>query len=705
MVRRSVNDARVFHGKHRFSDRMSDISETFLAEIHHALGGDILPGTFGMRFKPADAPLYISKRRWVMPTPEVPCPFAHEEYLHSRYWPSKLSQDHVLVVVKGAPGVGKSTLLRYYCDCYLPWYHDFAHARGHISGGLDWADELAKHIFMYVNLHPPVVSLERAQTHILRTFRATIEAQIPGISVENNYAMWARVARWDDPVRRAAEDASGDRHAYRAKWVDQHLDNDRLFVEESLWYLCSMKDDKGGRRYYVTQIFDNMDLLDFEIQESLLRDILAGLADGGCQWKVFICLRPQTLARLNHLLAPIPPKTTIEVGPPDIADLLSTRRGSLDSQILESGKQVERDRYVREGRHRTIVFQPMPNFRVRECIKRILSLRFGDGPHRSSFDVVPHRLSEEFVVKFCNGSIRRFLRLMLRLLASTPMQRAAELQELHRGEVLPHYTFLSAILTGPRDYFDANDDENDIMNLFAAIPSGQDAPGYASQVGIHVMYLLLQGRCFKKTDVIHMLTIIGYKQEEVEECLEYMYGKSFFSRDVIDRAGDYRIDVESEVLEAYRKLVPEPAYIDAMALVTPVEDQLIKARKMRHTTSYAIGEFRQRVTTSLGFLQQIRDDERTVRTWRRDSPRHGMTTEVFAEGFRTLNFPSVYRKAALEYRKRLEGLRDEPKGLAEVMADRHWDALLRDSVLEVDAKMADVPLDAILPGSPGDLRL
>lgn len=702
MLRKSVNDLRSDYKRRKFSDRISDIAEAFLTEIRITLGEKILPETFGKKFKKNDAPLYVNKRHWIMSRPEPRCPFSLEEYLHSCFWPTKKSQGYTFIVLKGKEGVGKSTFLRYYCDCYLPWYHEFDHERVHVLPGPNWSEEVDKHIFLYVDLHPPVANLEKVLSHIFETFRRSIDVKFPQISVEDNYAMWARVARWDDPARRSAEDITGDKQAYRLKWVDQQLDNNELFVEEALWYLNAKKVANGSNRFFITQVYDNIDLLDFEIQKELIQHILGWIKHKRCQWKVIVTLRPQTLSRLNPVLGPILDKEIIEVGSVDLAVLLNARGKDLDTQMLQSGKQVERDRYVKEKSipHGTIVFQPMSNFRVRECMRRILGLHFGAKTGQNSLNILPHPYSEEFVVKFCNGSIRRFLRLMQRLLASTPMQRAAEQQELHRGEQLPHYIFLSSLLTGPRDYFDADDEDNDILNLFQVIPTNQEAPAYSLMVGIHVMYLLLQKQCFKKSDVIRMLTKIGYTQEELEECLETMYGKGFFGRDVVDLSGDYRIDLEDDVFEAYRRLVQEEAYIDNMALVTPVEDSLVRKGRMSHTTSYAIGQFKQRVSTSLLFLQQIRDDEIFIRTWRQDSPRYRMTKEAFVEGFKSLNIPSIYRKATHEYLGRLKGLREEPGHLAEVMTERHWNRLIRDSIFEIDEKLLDAPLEAILHDSP-----
>jgi hypothetical protein len=134
-----------------------------------------------------------------------------------------------------------------------------------------------------------------------------------------------------------------------------------------------------------------------------------------------------------------------------------------------------------------------------------------------------------------------------------------------------------------------------------------------------------------------------------------------------------------------------------MAIVTPVEEEFLKGANMKHTMSYAIGQFKQRASTTLQFMRQIRRDENVVRTWRRKSPRHRMKSDVFEERFNVLNFPSIYRKMAVGYRDRLEGLRGNPMGLAEVMTDRDWTQLLfHNEILKIEPSETDVPLTAII---------
>jgi hypothetical protein len=325
---------------------------------------------------------------------------------------------------------------------------------------------------------------------------------------------------------------------------------------------------------------------------------------------------------------------------------------------------------------------------------RMLTLPFFGKARDPSVTLLPPYFTQDFVEKFCNGSIRRLLRLLKRLVASYPMQWSAEQQEQREGKLVPHYVFMNAVLTGGRDYFDENDEDNDFVNVYKAT---DDEPSpYALMIGIHLLHLLSQGQHFRVSELIAPLAQIGYRQQEVDGCLAALRQRGCFKCQVADHKSDYDVFVESDIVEAYLTLAQDPAYVDNMALVTPVEEDLFARGKMRHTVSYAIGEFKQRVSTTLQFIRQIRSDENYVRTWRRGSARHRMKSDVFEEKFNMLNLPSIYRRIAVAYRARLQGLKENPMNLAGVMTARDWDQLLvHNELLRVEQSEVDIPLKAI----------
>lgn len=256
---------------------------------------------------------------------------------------------------------------------------------------------------------------------------------------------------------------------------------------------------------------------------------------------------------------------------------------------------------------------------------------------------------------------------------------------------MPDYIFIDAFLTGGRDHYHKDDPDNDIINLYDTTTARQPACAYTLLIGIHALYLI-RGRNYTRNELLERLTDIGYTEGEVLDCLDTLYNGCLFKREGIDKGGDYRILKESNIVEAYVDLVAKPAYTDDMAIVTPVEEHL--AREMIHTVSYQIGQFKTRTRTTRNFLRQIRDDEDTLRTWTADSPRHRTDARTFKTDFDALGLPSIYRKVTIEYRKRMEELKGNPKGLRAVMTKEDWEDLLNDDIFTVQPNEANMPLKA-----------
>lgn len=117
---------------------------------------------------------------------------------------------------------------------------------------------------------------------------------------------------------------------------------------------------------------------------------------------------------------------------------------------MSRANKLERDCHVKEkdAPDKTNVFQPVPNFRVREFLRRILNFHLEAKTGQAGFEIVPHPYSEDFAVKFCNGNIRRFLRLMKFLVSSTVMQRAASSRNSIRERSFLIISFLAPYLRG-----------------------------------------------------------------------------------------------------------------------------------------------------------------------------------------------------------------------------------------------------------------
>src|SRR5438105_1362156 len=100
--------------------RFPSLGFTFQSEITRFYGDLIFPDTFGSPLGLESTVLYVHERLGD-PNDGTLSTFAYEEKLHSCFWPGE-SDDNPLLFIEGREGVGKSTLLRYYLDYFLPQY-------------------------------------------------------------------------------------------------------------------------------------------------------------------------------------------------------------------------------------------------------------------------------------------------------------------------------------------------------------------------------------------------------------------------------------------------------------------------------------------------------------------------------------------------------------------------------------------------------
>ena len=536
---------------------------------------------------------------------------------------------------------------------------------------------------------------ETIESDIFRNIRTQIQHRFENISVENNYAMWNRVAYWSEPHHSDGEKNFADRNTYRRYYIDDFIKKDNIFVEEAIWYLSNQKNDSGNQKYYIAIILDNLDQQTKNIQLYITNIVLRWIGDKiyyGTSilnnenmnvWKVVLPLRPETLRSIGVSINPIERKHIIELGEVDQELLLNTRTNRIENDIKSSKMQVESDYWVEEND--TLVYKPISSLTAAKKMKEMLTFDYITEDQRLETALA----TRVFLENFCNGSIRRFLKIRKRIGSSIPIERAAERIIRHQDFSIPHYAFMDSMLVGGRDHFHSDDPDNDILNLYDM--THQSPSPYSLLVGIHVLYLLGRRAC-TRTDLVNTLRAIGYEQVEVEECLESMYEKEL-TKHAIDSPGDLPIFIENRILQAYLFLLTDSAYIDNMAMVTPVKKSL--KCQMHHTVSYEREDFKKRAKTSIAFLQQIRDDERLISQWNPESQRHNVVDAgKFRKHFNSLSLPSIYRKAAISYKKGLEQLRDRHGSLKGVMDSSDWDKLLQNEVISIGADEEHKPLTA-----------
>ncbi len=340
------------------------------------------------------------------------------------------------------------------------------------------------------------------------------------------------------------------------------------------------------------------------------------------------------------------------------------------------------------------MYRPLSNVVGAFRLKQMLMFDFMSEEAARGRSLGTQQVTQNLVQDFCNRSIRRYLRLRKRIAMSVAVERAISRRVRRQDEegYMPYYAFLDGWLTGGRDHFDEFDEyhvHNDVLNLYKT--TTQPACAHTTLIGPHLLYLLRRGK-YWSDELVNTLTQIGYVRAEVEDCLNAMHRIELFKYGRLGSSGNRAIEVEDSVIEAHRVLLESPAYADNMAIVTPVEERHLE--HMQHTVSYETEEFVARVKTTCCFLQQLRDDEVTVNTWKEGSPRHTMDPQEFKRAFNAFSPPSIYRKAAVKYYARLVAVRRHPGRLREVMTDDAWDELMENEVLLVDAREAHKPLRA-----------
>jgi Cdc6-like AAA superfamily ATPase len=300
----------------------NEIAYTFSEEVDQGLREAILPGRFGSWFPRESASLYVHKRRWEATELSKVTAYQYEYLLHSRYWPGHNS-NYPLLIIQGPEGIGKTTFLKFYFDCYLPNYLLFMDPQATDQEIEQWSRNYrSSHVVLYSDLR-----YGRSREDVKRRMATDFDDQISrddrfkDLTIRDAYAMWERALRWNDPLHAMKTQSDVDRREYRRRIIEEHLATvwqiERT-VEEKLWYLAQRKVN-GKREFYVTLILDNLDQLPEDIQEHVLDTVLQWLGKTTHHqsneeedrsydinlWKVIVPLRPETRAMLSHKLEPI----------------------------------------------------------------------------------------------------------------------------------------------------------------------------------------------------------------------------------------------------------------------------------------------------------------------------------------------------------------------------------------------------------------
>jgi hypothetical protein len=590
--------------------------------------------------------------------------------------------------------LGKSTFLRYYYDCYRST---------HIARTESESNRL---LILYSDVRHST-DVRNLEENIYGAIASQVRIRFPEISIENDYGMWGPRAMWSDPAHAVASKHYKSLTQYRADVVKNFLTDVRIFAECALWYLTV----GPGRQLHSTDVslvLDNVDQLDRALQVMVLRIVLrwAGAVHRGTAGqlggeptppnhdvnplpdlrRIVVVVRPETLRTLRYAIHPLPAHRTFHLGRLDEGAVVAARGDSLTAAVVGTGRHIERD--VDREDDSTTMYEVLPPRLAAARIRQLLDYNgvalLNDNTVQSGGQYQARRTLTQLV----DGSVRRMLDIKSRLLRSRHLENSVLRIGESRSPRQSNYALIHALLTGGKRLYDSDDHDNPILNLYHTTRLCEGA--HATLVGPHVMHVL-RTQTYSRADLIKLLAEVGYLQTELEDCLARMFEKQFFTLSQ-DIDGQQSMEVLTGIVEAHIDLYTHPAYIDEMAIVTPVESSHLQF--MCVTTPYTPSDFPARVRTSLQFLSQLKYDQEQFCQWVDDGSRYACDFTTFDARLRALRFPDVFKRAAVRYRQRLEGLTKERPALRRRISDRTWEELIRDPLLRCNDSDAKAILTA-----------
>jgi hypothetical protein len=231
------------------------------------------------------------------------------------------------------------------------------------------------------------------------------------------------------------------------------------------------------------------------------------------------------------------------------------------------------------------------------------------------------------------------------------------------------YELLDALLVGTNDALDHN--EHRIANLFA-MGAGRVRPRDLL-IGNHAVQLLGQHRR-SQIDLHAALRSLGYADTNINVVEKSLLTFNFFHE---EPAGGKKIEYEihEDVVQEYLALRFEPAYVDNVAMITPVDRNYLS--RMSRTRGDRAEDFTRRVVTTTAFLEFLRECEDTFRD---PAVVANTSSDLFIRALESLKVVCLWKHMALRYHERLAGLKGS--GYLKGLDVAWWDATLGNPIFE-----------------------
>lgn len=570
-------------------------------------------------FNETHAPLYVKLRSIPM---EAKTATDIHERLHSVFW-NTVNHKRVLALL-GTVGSGKSTLIDYYLRCYCP-------------NDAKLAERFKEKLIIWIDCD--------------------------GIEEKEEFTakFWKRVY---DAAKYAAE-----LYTLPIPFSDIEDANKsfQLRADATLKAINKMlHDGKSGdfRFRYIVMVVDNLDRSPLNVQKlaiDTVRDWIEPSSEiqGGIElWQVYLPLWPSTLdslARCDGITIKKEDLHIESVPPLDPKVLLESRIRELKKEVQRTKVKFGADEFSRDEVCREV-----------EQVEQLLN--------RDIFEPVdgPGRSVVEFTSSLMGGNMRKSINLWEGIFTSKTVY-----SHLARRVKLRRYEIEDALIVG--NYPVYHPEKSPIMNVFDCTRgSGSDGD---ILIGFHALHVLRPERLTDDKAFLRDMASLGYHESKCESILNEFLSANLIHL-VFNLLGFRGILTHPGVFEGYLQLLTRPAYLDNMAMLTPIDESLIKGEDLKRSVGFDRHQFhlRAKCTTSfIGFIQQ--EEERFLADLKRKD-------EAVIAGFKEVTerkrIPKLSSLLASNYHERLQFLRNGKhlEAAAEIN-NTWWDNILSRPIFKI----------------------
>jgi hypothetical protein len=202
------------------------------------------------------------------------------------------------------------------------------------------------------------------------------------------------------------------------------------------------------------------------------------------------------------------------------------------------------------------------------------------------------------------------------------------------------------------------------------------------------MFLVQQG-LRRHTSLSETLEHLGYAAANIRDTIVALGAFNILHLTPTARHDSIEYELHDPVIREYLDIIWEPAYVDNIAMVTPVDPAL--RSRMFKTRGDVPDDFVRRVETSLVFLGFLRECEESFCNAKYLRP--GVDPQDFQDMLAKLKLRSIWRGMAISYRARLAHLRRG--GYLPKIETSWWDRVLHDSPVFQDLDQAS---EFLVPG-------